>query len=87
MYYFCPTFYELTHGVMVAQQILVLSVKVRILVGQQTSGNPRGFFIFVYDPVNFYGCYHSFGNWLRQEPEGFVVDKKLGDNTTPGFNP
>ncbi len=33
--YFCNHFYQLTHGVMVAQQILILFVKVRILMGQQ----------------------------------------------------
>ena len=33
-HYFC-TLFGLTHGVTVALQILVLSVKVRILMGQQ----------------------------------------------------
>jgi hypothetical protein len=36
---------RLTHGVTVALQILVLSVKVRILMGQQKAGDFSGFFV------------------------------------------
>ena len=36
---------SLTHGVTVALQILVLSVKVRILMGQQKAGLPPAFLL------------------------------------------
>ncbi len=45
-HYFCNLF-GLTHGVTVALQILVLSVKVRILMGQlRTTGTRRSFYFF-----------------------------------------
>lgn len=45
-HYFCSLF-GLTHGVTVALQILVLSVKVRILMGQlRTTGTRRSFYFF-----------------------------------------
>ena len=52
-HYFC-TLFGLTHGVTVALQILVLSVKVRILMGQHTTtGFCRSFHIdrFLSDPT------------------------------------
>lgn len=45
MHYFCTRITALAYGVMVAHQILVLPVKVRILVRQQPSGEiPKVFF-------------------------------------------
>jgi hypothetical protein len=38
---FAPQLEVLTYGVMVAQQILVLLVQVRILVGQQQKSHPN----------------------------------------------
>lgn len=51
-YTFAPQFMALTYGVMVAQQILVLLVQVRILVGQQKSPSEisGGLFCLVIDP-------------------------------------
>ena len=40
--YICTPEKGLTHGVMVTQQILVLSFQVRILVGQQNRGKASG---------------------------------------------
>ena len=53
MHYFCTRFKALAYGVMVAHQILVLSVKVRVPVRQQPSDFSEGFFIFV--PMQNFG--------------------------------
>ena len=47
MHYFCTRIKALAYGVMVAHQILVLPVKVRVPVRQQPSDFSEGFFIFV----------------------------------------
>ena len=48
MHYFCTRIKALAYGVMVAHQILVLSVKVRVPVRQQPSDFSEGFFIFAH---------------------------------------